>query len=130
MTTTHSETLPNEFWKHLGKFNLSEYSEPRWSILVNDMGLQCTLYWSSPHATPPSPPASPEKEANSQSISNTSSAALHKMLQQRLQQMNSKNLLLRNPITTVEVPTRPCSVGAKRKDSPPLPKPEIYGQVN
>ena len=40
MTTTHNETLPNEFWKHLGKFNLSEYSEPRWSILVNDMGLQ------------------------------------------------------------------------------------------
>lgn len=96
--------------------------------LFNNLFL-CTLYWSSPHATPPSPPASPEKEANSQSITNTSSAALHKMLQQRLQQMNSKNLLLRNPITTVEVPTRPCSVGAKRKDSPPLPKPEIYGQM-
>ena len=35
-----NDTLPNEFWKHLAKFDLSDYSQPRWSILVNDNGLQ------------------------------------------------------------------------------------------
>ena len=35
-----NDTLPNEFWKHLGIFDLSDYSQPRWSILCNDNGLQ------------------------------------------------------------------------------------------
>ena len=35
-----NDTLPNEFWKHLGKFDLTDYVQPRWSILVNDNGLQ------------------------------------------------------------------------------------------
>ena len=35
-----NDTLPNEFWKHLGKFDLTDYAQPRWSILVNDNGLQ------------------------------------------------------------------------------------------
>ena len=45
MVTQEEATLPNEFWKHLGKFDLSEYSPPRWSILVNDMGLQVKLFY-------------------------------------------------------------------------------------
>ena len=47
MVTQEEATLPNEFWKHLGKFDLSEYSPPRWSILVNDMGLQVKIILSA-----------------------------------------------------------------------------------
>ena len=44
MVSSQNDTLPNEFWKHLAKFDLSEYSTPRWSILVNDMGLQVSTF--------------------------------------------------------------------------------------
>ena len=42
-----NDTLPNEFWKHLGKFDLSDYQQPRWSILVNDNGLQVSSMFYS-----------------------------------------------------------------------------------
>lgn len=97
------------------------------------MGLQCTLYWSSPNVGPPSPPASPEKEVATNGLNgNATDAAktLQTILQQRLQQYaGSKQLMLRTPLTTVQVPTRPTP-GMKRKESPPLPKPDLYSQVS
>ena len=85
--------------------------------------LQCTLYWSTPGATPPSPPSSPEKEdaetknshevsqdgdngqsvgqaaasglASAQDPAKTIQALLHHRIQQ-MQQNNKQNFLLRN----------------------------------
>lgn len=54
------ESIPSAFWAALNNQSLAEMLPPRWSILVNDSGVQCTLFWESSEAAPPSPPPSPE----------------------------------------------------------------------
>ena len=37
---TAIETIPNAFWSALNNQNLSDHLTPRWSVLVNDSGVQ------------------------------------------------------------------------------------------
>ena len=61
---------------------------------VNSL-IQCTLYWSVPGATPPSPPSSPEKEEAENKIEAETppdaSKTLQAILQHRIQQLQQSN---------------------------------------
>ena len=37
------ETIPNAFWSALNNQNLNDLLPPRWSILVNDAGVQVNI---------------------------------------------------------------------------------------
>jgi len=40
------ETIPNAFWSALNNQNLNDLLPPRWSILVNDAGVQVNImHW-------------------------------------------------------------------------------------
>ena len=61
--------------------------------------VQCTLYWSVPGATPPSPPSSPEKEEAENKIEAESGSptqpdtakTIQALLQHRIQQLQQNN---------------------------------------
>ena len=38
------DTIPNAFWSALNNQNLTDLLPPRWSILVNDAGVQVHIY--------------------------------------------------------------------------------------
>lgn len=76
---TAIETIPNAFWSALNNQNLTDLLPPRWSILVNDAGVQCTLYWESSDAAPPSPPPSPDLYTSKSSLMRVKRPATQQM---------------------------------------------------
>ncbi|CAG5091342.1 Oidioi.mRNA.OKI2018_I69.PAR.g12985.t1.cds [Oikopleura dioica] len=47
----HAQTMvPQAFWAALNNQNLDDMSVPQWSIVVNDAGIQCSLFFENPDA--------------------------------------------------------------------------------
>jgi len=42
--------IPQAFWNALSNQNLNDVSVPQWSIVVNDSGIQCSLFFENPDA--------------------------------------------------------------------------------
>ena len=46
MTEAHT-LLPSAFWNALSNQNITDYGNPQWSIVVNDSGIQCSIFFES-----------------------------------------------------------------------------------
>ena len=46
MTQAHT-LLPSAFWNALNNQNITDYANPQWSIVVNDSGIQCSIFFES-----------------------------------------------------------------------------------
>ena len=45
------DLIPNAFWTALSNQNVAAFGQPQWSIVVNDAGIQCSLFFENPNAT-------------------------------------------------------------------------------
>ena len=45
------DLIPNAFWTALSNQNVTDFGSPQWSIVVNDSGIQCSIFFENPNSS-------------------------------------------------------------------------------
>ena len=48
---TSKDLIPNAFWTALSNQNVTDFGQPQWSIVVNDAGIQCSIFFENPNSS-------------------------------------------------------------------------------